>query len=262
MEEQTRCIVSLQVSSLDVQPKADPDGQSRVLALEAVLEAKVLCHRNETIPLVSDCYSTQYESSCQQRPSHWGAWPKRWTKAMFTRSRWTCQTGPSGFWICGAVSKGRNSPPKRAKPRRWDGCSSACFAPWRTAGWSTSTKPSPSPMKSTSTASSPWSFGEFPPSWMWVSPPRGADGRRSAVKSASPGQSTAPEPEAVLTSLTVDEEHPKEKDPSVSPDHLLCRRRGKPVGGRQAVQHLYGEDLVDNGLTGTVIGEKRSRSSP
>lgn len=31
MEEQTRCIVSLQVSSLDVQPKADPDGQSRVL---------------------------------------------------------------------------------------------------------------------------------------------------------------------------------------------------------------------------------------
>ena len=70
------------------------------------------------------------------------------------------------------------------------------------------------------------------------------------------------EPEAVLTSLTVDEEHPKEKDPSVSLTIYFADAGENLWEVAKRYNTSMEKILADNGLTGTVIGEKRSLLIP
>ena len=70
------------------------------------------------------------------------------------------------------------------------------------------------------------------------------------------------EPEAVLTSLTVDEEHPKGKDPSVSLTIYFADAGENLWEVAKRYNTSMEKILADNGLTGTVIGEKRSLLIP
>lgn len=64
-DENSICDVQLVAASCDVQPKAAEDGEYRMVSLDAKLIAQVTAHRHTEIPVASDCYSTQYESSCK-----------------------------------------------------------------------------------------------------------------------------------------------------------------------------------------------------
>ena len=256
MEEQTRCIVSLQVSSLDVQPKADPDGQSRVLALEAVLEAKVLCHRNETIPLVSDCYSTQYESSCQQKTVSLGRLAEAVDESHVYQESVTCQTGrpDSGFVV--PCPRGRIFA-EAGKATAVGRLLISMFCSMEDGGIEYFDKTEPFTHEIDIDCQQPMEFlGEF--SILDVGFTSSGSGRAEIrCEIGITGPVYCSEPEAVLTSLTVDEEHPKEKDPSVSLTIYFADAGENLWEVAKRYNTSMEKILADNGLTGTVIGEKR-----
>ena len=67
-DEDCICDVELFVASCMVSPKAGDDGESRIFAVDAKLGAAVTAHRHTEIPVASDCFSTQFESSCKHTP--------------------------------------------------------------------------------------------------------------------------------------------------------------------------------------------------
>lgn len=68
VDENCICDVMMHVMSCDVQPRADEAGEYRMLTLEARMKAVVAVHRQQEIPVASDCYSTDYDCTCKQRP--------------------------------------------------------------------------------------------------------------------------------------------------------------------------------------------------
>lgn len=68
VDENSICMVDFVVVSCDLQPKTDANGEYRGFALDARLQAVVLAHRGENLPIASDCYSTLYETRSQSKP--------------------------------------------------------------------------------------------------------------------------------------------------------------------------------------------------
>ena len=262
MEEQTRCIVSLQVSSLDVPPKADPDGQSRVLALEAVLEAKVLCHRNETIPLVSDCYSTQYESSCQQKTVSLGRLAEAVDESHVYQESVDLPDGAVRILDLWCRVQGEEFSAEAGKATAAGRLLISMFCSMEDGGMEYFDKTEPFTHEIDIDCQRPMEFlGEF--SILDVGFTSSGSGRAEIrCEIGITGPVYCSEPEAVLTSLTVDEEHPKEKDPSVSLTIYFADAGENLWEVAKRYNTSMEKILADNGLTGTVIGEKRSLLIP
>ena len=68
LDENAVCDVEMVVQSIDLQPKADENGDYRMVSLNATINAVAAVHRHKEVPVASDCYSTMYESRCQSRP--------------------------------------------------------------------------------------------------------------------------------------------------------------------------------------------------
>ena len=68
LEEDCICSASLLVSGCDVQPKADLDGVAHMISLEATLELQVMVCKQEEYQVATDCYGTQFETTCQSKP--------------------------------------------------------------------------------------------------------------------------------------------------------------------------------------------------
>ena len=64
------CICDIQMSpvSCEVLPKTNDDGEYRSLGLDARVGANITVYRHNEFPVAGDCYSTRYESKCQQQP--------------------------------------------------------------------------------------------------------------------------------------------------------------------------------------------------
>lgn len=166
---------------------------------------------------MSDCYSTQYESSCQQKTVSLGRLAEAVDESHVYQESVDLPDGAVrilDLW-CRVQGEEFSAEAGKATAAGRLLISNVLLhgGSWRDGVHST--KPSPSPMRSTSTASGPWSFGGI------LHPGCGFHllGERTAeirCEIGITGPVYCSEPEAVLTSLTVDEEHPKEKDPSVS----------------------------------------------
>lgn len=67
VDEECVCNVWYDVCGLDVSPKRNGDGENRVFALEAAVNACVCAHRRVELDTCCDCYSTLYECKQSQK---------------------------------------------------------------------------------------------------------------------------------------------------------------------------------------------------
>ena len=68
VDEDCSCDMRFRVTSLDLQPKPDLDGETTVLAAEVTLCATAKAYRNRKTLPVCDAYSTEYEVGYTERP--------------------------------------------------------------------------------------------------------------------------------------------------------------------------------------------------
>lgn len=67
VDEQCVCDVDMHVTSCEVNPRQDNDGEYSMLSVDASIKAVVGSHRHMEIPVASDCYSTQYDCQSKQK---------------------------------------------------------------------------------------------------------------------------------------------------------------------------------------------------
>ena len=65
--DDSSCCVSYEIASWDLQPKADMDGEMKILALEATVRAVATVHQSRELVLVQDCYSTACELAQEEK---------------------------------------------------------------------------------------------------------------------------------------------------------------------------------------------------
>lgn len=68
VDENSVCEVALCVVSGEFTPKVDLEGESRLLAMDCTLTARVRAHRRQDLQLITDCYSTEYECRIERSP--------------------------------------------------------------------------------------------------------------------------------------------------------------------------------------------------
>lgn len=68
LEEGQECDVALFPIALEISPKADLEGESRLLAIDCTLGARVRAHRRQKLGLIADCYSTDYDCKIERAP--------------------------------------------------------------------------------------------------------------------------------------------------------------------------------------------------
>jgi hypothetical protein len=66
-DENCVCDVEMVVTSCDVTPKLNDEGEYMTMSLDALVKAVAGSHRHKEIPVASDCYSTQYDCSCKHK---------------------------------------------------------------------------------------------------------------------------------------------------------------------------------------------------
>jgi len=66
-DEECVCDVEMFVSSCDITPKLNDDGEFMILSVEASVRAVVGSHRHMEIPVASDCYSTMFDCQCKHK---------------------------------------------------------------------------------------------------------------------------------------------------------------------------------------------------
>lgn len=66
-EEGCTCHISLEVCSQCAEPRADQNGEDRLICLETNICAAIRVHKDYDLNCVSDCYSTKYECSSQSK---------------------------------------------------------------------------------------------------------------------------------------------------------------------------------------------------
>lgn len=67
VDEDCDCNVWYEVSSVDITPKQNMDGENRVFAMDIHINAYANANRRMTMDAVTDCYSTQYECNQVQK---------------------------------------------------------------------------------------------------------------------------------------------------------------------------------------------------
>lgn len=67
VDDECVCSVQYQVTSCEVQPKPDMDGDNRILCITADIAARANVHRRSQLVLSSDCYCTAYECSFKNK---------------------------------------------------------------------------------------------------------------------------------------------------------------------------------------------------
>lgn len=68
VDEESVCDVALDVIQCEFTPKPNLDGESRLIAMDCTLGARVRAHRRQKLGLVTDCYSTEYECRMERAP--------------------------------------------------------------------------------------------------------------------------------------------------------------------------------------------------
>lgn len=68
VEEDNICEVELGVMGGEFTPKANLEGESRLLAMDCTLRARVRTHRRQKLSLITDCYSTDFECRMERTP--------------------------------------------------------------------------------------------------------------------------------------------------------------------------------------------------
>lgn len=68
VEEDTPCEVDLMVVSCEFTPRVNLEGESRLLAMDCVMKARVRAHRHSHMTLITDCYSTECECRMDKAP--------------------------------------------------------------------------------------------------------------------------------------------------------------------------------------------------
>lgn len=66
-DDECVCNVQYQVTSCEVQPKPDMDGDNRILAITAEIAARANIHRREQMVLSADCYCTAYDCAFKNK---------------------------------------------------------------------------------------------------------------------------------------------------------------------------------------------------
>lgn len=67
-DDECICNVNYQVAGCDIQPKADMDGDNRIIEIDATVNVDAVVHRKEQIVLSADCYCTTHECLCKSVP--------------------------------------------------------------------------------------------------------------------------------------------------------------------------------------------------
>ncbi|MCI8622635.1 MAG: DUF3794 domain-containing protein [Provencibacterium sp.] len=68
IDEGYTCDVSLFPVSCEFAPKVNLEGESRLIAMDCTLGARVRAHRRQKLGLITDCYSTDYECRMERVP--------------------------------------------------------------------------------------------------------------------------------------------------------------------------------------------------
>ena len=68
LEEDCACSAWYEVSTCEITPKTNSDGENRMFALECSMNACVLAHRRVQLDAACDCYSTQFECKPTIKP--------------------------------------------------------------------------------------------------------------------------------------------------------------------------------------------------
>lgn len=67
IECENSCKAITEVSSLELRPKVGLDGESKVITVSAVVSASVMCSFNESVGIVTDSYSTDYNVEVKRK---------------------------------------------------------------------------------------------------------------------------------------------------------------------------------------------------
>ncbi len=68
VDENSKCAITLGVNGITADPKANNEGEAKMVALNADISYNVKAFANNEVPAVVDMYSTKYESAYQAKP--------------------------------------------------------------------------------------------------------------------------------------------------------------------------------------------------
>ncbi len=67
-DDESSCDADISVSSVELALRTDPDGEYRRISADIRCFADIRAYRSDTVPVVSDAYSTQYELNLERKP--------------------------------------------------------------------------------------------------------------------------------------------------------------------------------------------------